>query len=214
MQNVSHIKKRLPARHVFYCMKCIGDALPFQTVSNEDFNNIFRYTIHELVNIFNSIEEEILDFETEIENNIGDCKYTYTHELGNIHMGHDSVKELSIIHINIRSIFKNMSSLKVLLSKFKKIPDIICLSETNIQLKDDSKAGKMVLGTEKDDRFIPSIEGYDLIRNDCKRTKGGSAIFVKNDLDYTMRDDLLLDITDCEDVWLEIKVKNTKFVVG
>ena len=61
-------------------MKCIGDALPFQNISNEDFNDIFRYTIFELVNIFNSIDEQILDFETEIENNIGNCKYTYTHE--------------------------------------------------------------------------------------------------------------------------------------
>ena len=134
--------------------------------------------------------------------------------MGNISINQDSSKELSIIHINIRSIFKNFSALKVLLSKFKKIPDIICVSETNVLLKDDSSAGKMIIENGKDDRFIPSIDGYTFIRNDCKTSKGGSGIFVKNELDYTLRNDLLLNIKDCENVWLEVKVKNTKFIVA
>ena len=66
----------------------------------------------------------------------------------------------------------------------------------------------------KNGQFIPSIDGYDFIRNDCKSNKGGSGIFVKHSLEYTLREDLLLNVDYCEDVWLEITVKNTKFIVA
>jgi hypothetical protein len=138
----------------------------------------------------------------------------YTHELKNISISQDTSKELSIIHVNIRSVVKNIAVLKNLLAKFQKMPDIICLSETNIVLKDDKLAGKMICDNGKNDQFIPSIDGYDFIRNDCKTKKGGSGIFVKHNLEYTMREDLLLNVNDCENVWLEIKVRNTKFIVA
>ena len=64
-----------------------------------------------------------------------------------------------MIHVNIRSIFKNFSALKVLLSKFQKAPEIICLSETNIVLKDEKMLGKMIHDCGKDDQFIPSLNG-------------------------------------------------------
>ena len=119
------------------------------------------------------------DDEDEVENNIDDCKYIYPHDLRNLSFSLDKSKELSILHINIRSIYKNFSVLQDLLSKFPKVPEIICLSETNIVLNDDSLLGKMIIDNGKDDRFIPSIDGYDFIRNDCKSTKGGSGIFIK-----------------------------------
>ena len=72
----------------------------------------------------------------------------------------------------------------------------------------------MVCDNGKDGQFIPSIDGYDFIRNDCKTTKGGSGIFVKHSLEYSMREDLALNVDNCENVWLEIKVKNTRFIVA
>ena len=146
-----------------------------------------------------------------MENNIDDCKYVYTHELGNLSLNRDKSKELSILHVNIRSIFKNFSALKVLLSKFRRAPELICLSETNIVLKDEKMLGKMIHDGGKDDQFIPSIDGYNFIRNDCQTTKGGSGIFVKSTLDYTMHNDLLLNVNNCENVWVEIKLKHSYF---
>ena len=42
---------------------------------------------------------------------------------------------------------------------------------------------------------------------DCKTPRGTSEIFVKHDLEYSLREDLLLNLDNCEDVWIEIKLK-------
>ena len=76
------------------------------------------------------------------------------------------------------------------------MPEIICLSETNIRV-----------GTKN--TFIPSIDGYFFIRSDGTSSMGGAGIFVKNTLEYTVRTDLALKTEKCENVWLEIKL-NTK----
>ena len=211
---LSYNNNSLPAGRTIFFKKCLQEALPFQTINNDDLRSTFRYTIHDLINIFNSIDEQIFDFESEIDTNFIDCKYMYRHDLRNISLSECVANELSIIHLNIRSVFKNFSALKVLLSKFPRMPDIICLSETNIVLKNDELTGKMIVNNDNNDQFIPSTDGYDFIRNDCKSTKGGAGIFVKHDLEYSLREDLLLNVNDCENVWLEVNVKNTKFIVA
>jgi hypothetical protein len=109
---ISYNDRRSPGSHVFYCKQCLNEALPFQSVSNDDLQSIFNYTIHDLINIFNSIDDQIFDFENEIDTNLTSCKYTYKHDLGNISISENSTNELSIIHVNIRSIFMNFSALK------------------------------------------------------------------------------------------------------
>jgi hypothetical protein len=151
------------------------------------------------VNIFNSLDDQIPSREIDVENNIDNCKYIFKHELGSLSLDNNN-RELSAMHVNIRSIYKNFDKLQILLSSFKKIPDIICISETNIRE-----------GT--DNNFIPSIDGYFFIRHDGTSSMGGVGIFVKNNLEYAIRDDLFLDIDDCENIWIEIKL-NKKIIVA
>ena len=150
LSNTSRVSASfLRSRSIFHCKTCIANSLPFQSVSNNDILSIFGNTIHDLVNIFNSLDDQILPYEIEIENNIDDCKYIYKHELKSTSFG-NSNEELCMIHVNIRSIYKNFDKLLILLERFQKMPDIICLSETNI------------LKTETENPFIPSLEGYFL----------------------------------------------------
>ena len=88
-----------------------------------------------------------------------------------------------------------------MLSKFTYPPKIIGLSETNIQ-------------ADKRDAFIPTLKGYDFVRDDSKLRVGGSGIFIKSNLDFTIRKDLYLNVNDCENVWVEISAENKKIVVA
>ena len=185
--------------YVFYCKNCIGNSLPFQSVNDHDLHSIFGNTIHDLVNIFNEIDDQILDFDIDLDSNIENCKYVYKHELENFSLA-NTKEQLSMIHVNIRSIYKNFDKLKILLFKFKNLPDIICLSETNIRKGADKK-------------FIPTIEGYFFVRNDGTTNMGGAGIFIKNNLEYSIREDLFLDLNDCENIWVEIKLNSKKKII-
>ena len=136
----------LRSDYVFYCKLCIGNTLPFQSVNDNDLHSIFGNTVHDLVNIFNSIDDQMIPCDIDVENNIENCRYVYKHELVNMSLGNTN-GELSILHVNIRSIFKNFDKFHILFDKFQNSPDIICLSETNILKRSDN-------------RFIPSIDGY------------------------------------------------------
>jgi exonuclease III len=59
---------------------------------------------------------------------------------------------------------------------------------------------------------IYSIEGYSheyVIRN--KKAGGGLSIFIKNNIQYNLREDLKVNTDDIEMIWLEIKKENNFF---
>ena len=64
------------------------------------------------------------------------CNYCSVQELNNkLRNGKDS--ELFLIHVNIRSIQKNIDNLTNFLSEFKQKPDFILLTETKLRKKRD-----------------------------------------------------------------------------
>ena len=69
---------------------------------------------------------------------------------------------------------KNFDKLLILLERFQKMPEIICLSETNILKSKKNETEK----TEAENTFIPSLEGYFFVRNDGTYNMGGTGIFV------------------------------------
>ena len=111
---------------------------------------------------------------------------------------------LSMFHMNIRSIVKNLSKFDLYLKNLNHDFPIIALSET--WLKDHNC-----------DRY--GIEGYNAEHN-CRpnRGVGGVSLFIKDTIEYTVRDDLCLQNDILEKLFIEIDkdhlLKKQNIIIG
>lgn len=106
-------------------------------------------------------------------------------------------KQLSLCHVNVRSLCLRHTSVETKLSPFY---DVITLSET--------------LLTPFTNNDTLKLEGYrDIIRHDrLHRGGGGLAVYVKTFISVDRRDDLNID--SIELLWLELRFDNTKCLIG
>ena len=75
-------------------------------------------------------------------------------------------------------------------------PNIIAISETGLKAKiEDSTV---------------ALAGYELERHDSKTNKGGVALYIENELDYTVRKDFGVKVRRSKDLWVEIKPSKNK----
>ena len=177
----------------YYCYKCVQNTLPFQLQSDEEFHDLFSFkseTAQNLQHFLKSSPPEILslykrasDLMQQVDNN-----------------------EFTVLHVNIRSLIKNLDKLKELINAMKMTPDIIAISETWLK---PSKLDKICL------------DGYSFIhspfKNNIKKNKslaGGVGCYVKSNLQCTeFNQDLDNDLTNCENLWLKIAMKNNKEII-
>ena len=115
--------------------------------------------------------------------------------------------EITVLHVNITSWIKNLDKLKELLNAMKITPDLIAISETWLE---PSKLDKV------------SLHDYSFIHSPCKNNikknksrAGGVGCYVKNnDIHYTeFNQDLDNNLTNCENLWLKIAMKNNKEII-
>ena len=185
-------------RHLnFLCGSCLRCELPFQSLNDNDIIEITRGTIQERLRIF-EIDNELDD----PEDNVQPTKYYYYNELPNTFCPEN--EELTILHINIRSLIKNINKLEQLLVNMKETPDAICVSETRLK-------------SHHSDDHVPYIDGYHPVtsdlRNDSKTEAGGVVIYIKDIYTYKCRKDLYMKINNCEDVWVEVKTNSRKPII-
>ena len=103
------------------------------------------------------------------------------------------LQSFTILHVNIGSIKCNIDELKELLSHFKTSPDIIAVSETKLKANEQCQA---------------IIEGYNFIHEDTNTNAGGVGIFIKDNISYSLCNNLKMNIPNCEDIWIKINHKN------
>ena len=138
------------------------------------------------------------------------CEYINQNDVPDL-MSMGDPSSISIFHSNVISLHKNLNKVEEVFSDCKNYSCIIAISETG--LDDDIESEHI------------KIEGYHKFeRNDSLTCKGGVGVYVTDQLDYEPRDDLKLNVLDCEDVWLEIqtipdenqarKNNDKSFVVG
>lgn len=96
-----------------------------------------------------------------------------------------------MIHVNIRSLQKNLPKLLEFLSDINHTPELIAVSET---------------WCDSSSFFKPSIPGYEFVCSSfsCNRA-GGVGIFIKSSIEFSVRNDLTFTADKCENVWLEVK---------
>ena len=103
--------------------------------------------------------------------------------------------ESFLLHINIRSINKNLERLEELLVKLGKLPDIIAISETKLQTK-----------------FNFCLNGYNFIQNNSF-TNWWSRNVYKNHINYTVTDEYNLNYFGCEEMWIKINMNHSTKVL-
>ena len=104
--------------------------------------------------------------------------------------------DISIVHINSRSLVLNFDSIISFLEKVK-FPEIICVSETRLKNKKMNWQSKLV-----------NIPNYELIFDNSPTNAGGVAIYIKKDFFEFEVKDLKLDMPGCESLFLEINMNN------
>ena len=94
-------------------------------------------------------------------------------------------------HININSILPKIDELRMMASETKCV--LISLSETKLD------------ETIQDEEI--KIQGYNLIRNDRNRNGGGVACYVRDDINFNIRDEL---VDEMESIFFDILLPKSK----
>jgi len=128
----------------------------------------------------------------------GKCKYD-NHDGKNL-VSKIKQNDLFLIHINIRSIQKNIDALSNYLASLKKQPDIVAISET--KLKEDNIYRNI------------NLNGYTFIHKDSKTCAGGVGLYLKNNISYSMNQCSNNKLTDAEHLWVNIETKEGIVVIG
>ena len=146
------------------------------------------------LNFYNDLNRE--NYETE---------YLYENEIPVYLKDLKKYENLSLIHLNIRSIQANFESFKQLLEESNFAFNVICLSETWSSDKAFS---------ENSNYQIPNYNSIHLERKICKKG-GGVLIYIRNNLLYKIRNDLSVSDCDSEVLSVEIINKNKKnFIIS
>ncbi len=107
------------------------------------------------------------------------------------------LKGFTIAHLNIRSLVKNIHQFRLYLHKQQF--DVICINETRL----DATVPNHEVG----------INGYEIVRNDRNRNGGGVAIYLRNSINYKIKEELMS--CDLEIITIEIfKPKSKSFLVN
>ena len=122
-------------------------------------------------NMVHSSSEDISNNQDNIQNS--SFRLNYEHVQNEI----QSVKGFKIAHFNIRSLLKHIDEFRAFLRK--KHFDTTCLNETML---DETIANNEVL-----------IDGYQIIRKDRNRHGGGVLLYIRDTINYKLRNDLMLN---------------------
>ena len=82
-----------------------------------------------------------------------------------------------LLHVNIRSLRKNIEKLSGILADLQVPPQLIALSETKINKKQGIN-------------FSTALEGYNFLHSDCDTLAGGVGIDINNSLSCQLRNDI------------------------
>ena len=106
-------------------------------------------------------------------------------------------KSLFILHIDIRSMSKNLNNLKDLLMHFLCPPSLIALSENNLKPFKNNKI---------------NFPGYNFISSNKHIAKGGVCLYINKDMFFTILDDFNINCNKCENLWVKIFLNGKKSV--
>ena len=191
------------------CINCLKTLFPFHSLENneeiltpvtgcphiniDDLENMLFDPFEpddDDSNIFDDIDPDRNFYSVNTNNIFNRSKYYYPETLCNLVKDWTDQKNISLMHLNIRSIRKNHTNLDILLKTINHKFSIIGLTET--WLKDYNTS-------------LFDLDGYahEYIYRPVKQG-GGVSMFISNDLNYKVRPDLGFSNNNIEMLWVEV----------
>ena len=200
----------LQTKAKYYCSrKCELKTMPFNSTKSDD-NDIFNTTEKLLTTALKAPFISRLD--NHMQKNCDSiskkpniyCSYLDQNQISNAIGKKEDISDLLVYHANVSSLTKNLHRVEELFRDCANMPDILGISETRL----------------KDDTFLVALQGYKFESHHSPTEAGGVGIYIRNHLQYNVRDDISIDSDHCEEKWVEIIVdnsknqrKNTKYIV-
>ena len=171
----------------WFCINCIKDQLPFQSQVNIDQKQ--QYVRPEEYSTLKGLLEN-LDLDEDCPNS----EYYTPSEFSDLNLNNTNL----FIHLNISSLSYYIDELKLLLSQMKHRPKIIAISESRLR-KNKNTLSKI------------DIPGYDYEFTPTESEKGGTLLYISQDLKYKIRTDFnMTKAKEFESSFIEIQNKNRK----
>ena len=105
---------------------------------------------------------------------------------------------LNFIHINIRSLIKNRDHLHRIICNLPIQPDVIFVTETKLNSKSNIN--------------FTNLNNYKFIHKNSLSCAGGVGIYLKEDLRFTIRQDIELFNRDIESLWVKIFISKIQTI--
>ena len=186
----------------WYCSKCKIDIFPFSKLDSDEFYECLNGVSSEL----NDLYKKCVNLEKQVneriqERNILDSCYVTRDQLSAI--AKNIMSSFSLIHFNSRSVKTNFDSIDNLLHSCKSDFSVVALSET--WMNDNN-------GDSFESYKLPEYTVYNVNRKHKKG--GGTALYIKSDIDHTFIEELSYTIENCfEVVTVQINVKHGQNMV-
>ena len=97
------------------------------------------------------------------------------------------------MHLNIRSLNKNIDKLEEFLLELGKLPEIIAL-----------------FGTKLKNSLLYFLDGYKFIQANSDTNAGGVGLFIRNNINFLVNNQYKLNVPNCENLWIEVKQNKKK----
>ena len=121
------------------------------------------------------------------------CNYLCPNDLTDSFLD-TNIEDLLIYHNNIRSLKKNFMKIQdEIFSNCSLLPNIMAFTETKIN----------------DSSCIPCLTGYNFEHIDSPTSCGGVGIYISSTLKYSVNNQLNLNSSGCDDIWIEVEIKST-----
>ena len=179
--------------------KCELKLLPFHSLKCEDCDIFdttknFLRTFLNLPIVSRSEIHNLVDNDNDNQNKIINCNYLDPNFINEVITENDTFSDLFVFHANVSSLNKNLGRVEDLFQKCEKMPDVLGITETRL----------------KDDPFLVQLTGYRFESHHSQTDAGGVGIYIRDSLQYNIREDLAIDLEHCEEKWVEIIVDTSK----
>jgi len=202
----------------WYCVRCLEACFPFNSIVDDlEFANCIYNLQHfdsfsmdwiknvnqlSLLTKLAAVDSDIDPDKNFLKANCKHSAYFLESEFNKLIMEKNICNSnFSCLHVNIRSLNANIDKLQLLTAGLMHSFSVICVTET---------------WTNEINKSFFNLPGYNCItKSRCSKIGGGVAIYVRDDLPFTVRNDLCL--VNCDDVdlaFIQVKVGKCNFNVG
>ena len=160
--------------------------------------NFYEYFINDQEDLNNDVYSEILN---DMHGHLDLDQLSKYHDLKSYKdLCSECTNHLKIIHINARDLPSKIDQLTALLSSLHRPPDVLCISETWLEISETEFCN------------IPGFYAYHVVRK--QRSHGGVSIFVANHLNSNQLSESSYIHDDIEVNTIDVNVSNKTFTIS